>query len=176
MCSACIQAPNDLHQEDMNKFFSACVKSLCHQVGGENIASYSIHYDEATPHIHIDYVPIIQENGVERVCCKKQMNRDFLKQFHQTLSKDIDKELGYHVSILRDDGREHNYVSMDELKRQGGDFYKRQVEQYQQEVDDIKKENNNYLEALKVEAYLKGAPLEKEAIDQLNENQKDELD
>lgn len=102
MFSWVVTAPLDLRPEDERKFFEAAHQFLCNRYGGEqNCAIAVVHKDEpkAQAHLHWDGIPLLEG----RFCAKKMLNRSDLKSFHEQLNAAVDKELGYHVSVLLDD-------------------------------------------------------------------------
>ncbi len=115
-----VTLPKDVKKEDERNFFTAVYDFYCQDFGEKNIINAVVHKDENTPHIHIDFVPVVtgkynpesrgvkeleewkKEHGeiIERLCCKELITRDYLGKMHERLSKFIDQQLGYHVSVL----------------------------------------------------------------------------
>ncbi len=54
-----------------------------------------MHKLETTPHIHIGFIPVIVQDGIERLNCKKIINKPYLKTFHPKLEKYLEMALGY---------------------------------------------------------------------------------
>jgi len=48
-------------QQAMERYFSEAYNFICKKYGKENIISAYVHMDEATPHIHINFVPITSD-------------------------------------------------------------------------------------------------------------------
>lgn len=61
-----------------------------------------VHKVETTPHIHIGFIPVIVQDGIERLNCKKIINKPYLKTFHPKLEKYLEMALGYVPEILND--------------------------------------------------------------------------
>lgn len=119
-----VTLPKDVKEEDERKFFQSVYDFYVEDFGEENVVNAVVHKDETTPHLHLDFIPIIRENaelkgkqGValnkwkkqhelddeeefERVCCKELINRDYLRQMHIRLSEYVADSLGYEVEIL----------------------------------------------------------------------------
>lgn len=117
-----ITLPKDVKPEDERAFFESAYNFFCDDLGEENIINAVIHKDETTPHMHLDFVPVIKadihyarddlnkivhnwqashENQTpERLCCKGLINRTYLQNVHQRLSAYMNEELGYPTSIL----------------------------------------------------------------------------
>ena len=45
--------------KDIFKYFQDSINFMADTVGAENILSATIHFDETTPHLHLDYIPVI---------------------------------------------------------------------------------------------------------------------
>lgn len=98
----------DVSPENVNRFMQAAHRSLCRQFGRENnIVGAWCHLDEATPHMHFSFLPIVpkQLKGnrqvKEAVSVKKYFpTKSSLRQMHAVTQKDISKELGRRVELL----------------------------------------------------------------------------
>lgn len=116
-----VTLPKNVKSEDEKSFFEAVYDFYCEDLGKENIINAVVHKDEVTPHIHIDFVPVIKgevnfdargskmveeykrihgTNEVERLCCKELINRKYLNLMHQRLSAYVTERLGYETEIL----------------------------------------------------------------------------
>lgn len=56
--------------------------------------------DESTPHMHLQFTPIIEKDGVRKLCAKDMETRKTLSTAHQKLQKHLEQALGYEVNIL----------------------------------------------------------------------------
>lgn len=97
-----VTLPKNVPQEDEQKFFKHTYQFMKEEYDEKNIISAWIHKDETTPHIHIGFIPVIVQNGIERLNCKKIINKPYLKSFHPKLEKYLEKSLGYVPEILND--------------------------------------------------------------------------
>lgn len=53
-----------MSDEDIKQYFNDAVKWGCEMHGGaENLISWSVHYDETTPHLHALYTPVFKEKN-----------------------------------------------------------------------------------------------------------------
>ena len=118
-----VTLPKDVRSEDERDFFQAVFDFYCGDFREENIMNAVIHKDEKTPHIHIDFVPVLQgvptfngnrakkaledwkqsHNGempTERLCCKSLITREYLRMMHPRLSAFVKESIGYEVGIL----------------------------------------------------------------------------
>ena len=53
---------NSLPPEEQKEYFSMALEFLAERVGRQNILSAVVHMDEKTPHMHLCFVPITQDN------------------------------------------------------------------------------------------------------------------
>lgn len=112
-----VTVPKDVSKEDHDKFFEFTFQFLENKYGRKNVVSAWVHNDEATPHIHFSFIPVITDNGIERLNCKKVLTRGALKQFHPELSAYLKQRLGYMPSIQNDATKNGNRT-IKELKNQ----------------------------------------------------------
>ena len=119
-----VTLPQNVKEEDEKKFFQSVYDFYSADFGEKNIVNAVVHKDEKTPHIHLDFVPVITSNEpmngrymqflskwkkehnigeneeYERLCCKDLINKTYLDQMHIRLSDYVSEELGYEVEIL----------------------------------------------------------------------------
>lgn len=97
-----VTIPKDVHEEDTERFFDFTFQFLKEKYGEKNIVNAWVHMDEATPHIHFSFIPVITVDGIERLNCKKVLTKPALKQFHPELGAYLEQRLGYMPSIQND--------------------------------------------------------------------------
>ena len=119
-----VTLPQDVKARDERAFFRSVYDFYCADFGEKNIINAIVHKDETTPHIHLDFVPVVvgtkgldkekswvkkalqeweEENGdkeFERLACRTKIDRLYLKRMHERLSAYVAQDLGYHCSIL----------------------------------------------------------------------------
>ena len=95
-----VTLPKNVKEEDEQKFFESVFNFMKQEYGQKNIVCAWVHNDEKTPHIHVGFVPVIIDNDIERLNCKKIITRNHLKDFHTRLSDYIEPILGYSPEIL----------------------------------------------------------------------------
>ena len=101
MCEIVLTAPKNIPQKDLGRFFKAGLKELSKQVGGaDNIVAAYVHLDEKSPHMHVDFVPGIEVDGVLKLSAKRLIDRDKLKDLHPAVQKAIDTEFGHHNYLV----------------------------------------------------------------------------
>lgn len=62
-------------------FFEESLNYIKNKVGEKNIISATVHLDETTPHMHLGFVPLIENS----LSAKKLINRQFLKEVQDQL-------------------------------------------------------------------------------------------
>lgn len=101
-----------------------------------------LHMDEATPHLHIDYIPvghykrgIDTQNGIAQA----------LKEMGYGEGKDaISKWRKSECSILREICLRHNIEISEPKKGRGYSYFVEEYKEYQQQLDSLKSEIDNY--------------------------------
>lgn len=118
LCDWVVTAPKDLPAEDLGQFFESTHAFLAGKYGKENVVSAYVHMDEATPHLHFAFIPVVpdKKKGGYKVSAKECITRSQLKSFHNELQRRLENELGHPVSILNEATKEGN-KSIAELKR-----------------------------------------------------------
>ena len=100
LCSWAVTAPKDLLEEKLQDFFKASYAWFAERYGADNIVTAAVHMDESTPHMHLQFTPIIEKDGVRKLCAKDMETRKTLSTAHQKLQKHLEQALGYEVNIL----------------------------------------------------------------------------
>lgn len=94
-----VTAPKDLKTADQRRFFDDVVGFIQDRYGRENVPGGFVHMDEASPHVHVPMIPVVDG----RLVAAKVVNRADLRTFHKDLGRAVDDALGYHVSIELDE-------------------------------------------------------------------------
>ena len=55
-----VTLPKDVKKEDERDFFLSVFEFYCAEFGEKNIINAVVHKDEIQPHIHIDFVPVVE--------------------------------------------------------------------------------------------------------------------
>ena len=125
LCEVVVTLPKDAHSEDEHAFFEGIYDFYSKDFGEKNIINAVVHKDENTPHIHLDFVPVVtgdfeysssgygkhlreeldkwketHPGPLERLSCADVVTRPYLRQMHERLFSFMEKRLGYPVSIL----------------------------------------------------------------------------
>jgi hypothetical protein len=116
MCQALITSDkpffDKLSAEEKKKFFQDSFEFIKETYGEKNIISANIHYDEKTPHIHINFVPITKDG---RLCAKDLFKRADLIELHDTFSKHC-KEHGYDLERGESKEKFQKHLNTQEFK------------------------------------------------------------
>lgn len=100
LCSWAVTVPKDLSEDKQANFFRATYGWFAERYGEENIVTAAVHMDETTPHMHLQFTPIIEKNGVRKLCAKDMETRKTLQTAHEKLQKHLEQALGCEVNIL----------------------------------------------------------------------------
>ncbi len=100
LCSWAVTVPKDLAEDKQAKFFETAYRWFAGRYGEDNIVTAAVHMDENTPHMHLQFTPIIEKDGVRRLCAKDMETKRTLATAHQKLQKYLEKSLGCEVNLL----------------------------------------------------------------------------
>lgn len=96
MCSWVVTEPKDLPKSLEENFFKSTYKFLEDRYKKENVISSYVHLDEATPHMHFAFIPVIRDKkkDIEKVSAKEVITKKDLLTFHKDLEKYLEQSLG----------------------------------------------------------------------------------
>lgn len=100
LCSWVVTSPKDLSPDKLPDFFKVCYAWFSERYGEDNIVTAVVHMDETTPHMHLQFTPIIENNGVRKLCAKDIETRKTLSTAHQKLQKRLEQALRCEVNII----------------------------------------------------------------------------
>jgi hypothetical protein len=100
LCSWAVTAPKDLPEDKQADFFKAAYDWFAERYGEDNIVTAAVHMDETTPHMHLQFTPIIEKDGIVKLCAKDMETRRTLATAHQKLQQHLEQVLGCEVNIL----------------------------------------------------------------------------
>lgn len=104
MCDWVLTYPETLPLDNkkIKYFFSSSVKFLQQRYGKQNLISANIHMDEAQPHLHYCFVPVVYDTKKQRnkVSAKEVLNRRDLETFHNDLGSYLQKEIGLNPELI----------------------------------------------------------------------------
>lgn len=120
-----------LSKYEQRLFFENCTDFFCDKYGRENIISAIVHEDETTPHMHLNFVPIV--NG--KLCSKDLFDKKKLSilqtEFHEVVGKKYGLKRGK-------EGSQAKHLSTAEFK----------ANKIIEEAEEIRQETLSYKQAL----------------------------
>lgn len=136
MCSFVVTSDKDFFNsislEREKEYFQKAYNFIKERYGEENIISAEVHKDETTPHLHINFVPVTQDN---RLSAKSLFNKISLKKlqddFHQQVSLQFGLERG-------GDGEHQKNIDKVTYKRQKVKNELNEIEQIEKETAEKK--------------------------------------
>ena len=137
LCSWVVTRPTDIPEERQEEFFKGVYDWFAKRYGEDNIVTAAVHNDETTPHMHFQFVPIIEKNGVRKLCAKELETQRTLGTVHQKLQADLERSMGCKVGLLNGATDKGNKSVM-QLKSE----LKNDVDSLQKEVASLQKERD----------------------------------
>lgn len=114
LCDWVITYPKELSQEksEITQFFDSAIRFLAERYGVKNMISVNIHMDEAQPHVHFCFVPVVYDakKKREKVSAKEVLSKKDLSTFHQDLERYMYQDIQLQSGLI------HSGIT----KRQGG--------------------------------------------------------
>lgn len=125
----------NLSEDKQKEFFKSSLDYLKNKIGEEFIISANVHLDETTPHMHVGFVPIIENS----LSAKKLINRKFLREVQDQLPAYL-KNLGFDIQRgIENSKRKHKDTKefKKELDRELENKYKdiNAIESYKNELE-----------------------------------------
>lgn len=80
-----------MSDDKIRQYFQKCLDFLSKKYGKENIVSATVHLDEKTPHMHVNFVPATKDN---RLCAKDLFKRQDLRQLQDEAYSQIFQQYG----------------------------------------------------------------------------------
>lgn len=124
-CQWVVTLPKDYPLSMADGFFRESYKYLKEKYGEKNIISAYVHYDEATPHMHFAFVPVVKgikkskrrgPTEIEKVCAKECVTEFDLKTMHPRMQEYLEEVLKRPVNLLNEATKAGN-KAIKELKR-----------------------------------------------------------
>lgn len=125
----------NLTEDKQKEFFKSSLDYLKNKIGEEFIISANVHMDETTPHMHVGFVPIIENS----LSAKKLIDRKFLREVQDQLPAYL-KNLGFDIQRgIENSKRKHKDTKefKRELDRELENKYKdiNAIESYKNELE-----------------------------------------
>lgn len=101
-----------LTEDKQKKFFEVSLDYLKDKIGAEVFVSANVHFDETTPHMHVGFVPIIENS----LSAKKLIDRKFLREVQEQLPAHL-KNHGFEIE-RGIEGSKRKHKDTKELKKE----------------------------------------------------------
>ena len=133
MCSFVITSDkeffNNISLEQEKAYFQKAYNFVKEKYGEQNIISAEVHKDETTPHLHINFIPVTQDN---RLSAKSLFDKKSLKQLQDDFYSQVSREFG-----LDRGGVEEHQKNIDKVT-----YKKEKVKNELHEIEQIEKETS----------------------------------
>lgn len=107
---------NKMNLQEQKQFFNNAYEFVCNKIGEENILNATVHFDEDTPHMHIDYIPMINIGGKKKLSSRAiWKGKDTYHKLQEEYFNYIVKEKGYELE-RGEVGSLTKHLSVSELK------------------------------------------------------------
>lgn len=103
---------DNLSPAKQNIFFQDSFNFIKEKYGEKNIISATVHHDETTPHMHVNFVPVTKDG---RLCAKDLFKRADLIKLHDDFHKYC-KEHGYNLERGERKGESKKHLSVEKYK------------------------------------------------------------
>jgi hypothetical protein len=152
MCQCLVTSGQEFFEsmtkENQDKFFSDAFDFICHRYGRQNIVSATVHFDERTPHMHVNFVPVTSDG---RLCAKDLFKKKDLSLLHDDFYK-FNKSRGYNLERGESKEEFQKHLSTEEFK------LKKQQQFLQEEQSELKQDELKLKEKQRaLDNVLKGA-------------------
>ena len=148
LCSWVVTFPKDLPEDKQDSFFKACYEWFSDRYGEDNIVTAVVHMDEVTPHMHLQFMPIVTKDGVRKLCAKELETRQTLRIAHQQLQTYLERSLDCRVNILNEATRDGN-KSIAELKRKTASERMKESREREERASEVIAKAKDELEGLR---------------------------
>ena len=97
--------PENVPAEDIEKFFKSSAQFIFSELSKNGLDDNAprqayIHMDETTPHMHLSFCPIYNNDGKRTVSHKKIFTRALYRSIHSDLQRHLTPILGYKPAVL----------------------------------------------------------------------------
>ena len=132
-------------EDSQKEFFKGALDYLKNKIGEEFIISANVHLDETTPHMHVGFVPIIDNS----LSAKKLIDRKFLREVQDQLPAYL-KNLGFDIQRgIKNSKRKHKDTK--ELKKELDREYENRCKDINV-AEDYKRRLEEQIERLELES------------------------
>lgn len=143
----------DQHPEQTKAFFTACVAFAANRFGAENIIAATVHMDEETPHMHLDFVPLTSDGrlSAKSVLGGRKDMQQLQDEFYEQVGKQFGLERGSRADLdSPDEGeRPRKHLTTRELKAETAAQIaeqERKIDEYDKEIEHLESLIRGYME------------------------------
>lgn len=159
-------------QGEQNQFFEDAYQFIANKIGEENILNATVHFDEDTPHMHVDYLPIVTINGKKKLSCRSiWKGKNTYHELQESYYNYITKEKGYNLE-RGEVGSIAKHLTVSELK----DITNYEVKKQKENSVKIKYYNNELKDSKSVVSQKIETPTENTSIMKKGTYEKSEVD
>lgn len=134
-----------LTEDKQKKFFEVALDYLKDKIGAEFFVSANVHFDETTPHMHVGFVPIIENS----LSAKKLIDRKFLREVQEQLPSYL-KSHGFEIE-RGIEGSKRKHKDTKELKKELDREYENRCKDINV-TEDYKRQLEEQIERLELES------------------------
>lgn len=149
MCQVLITSDRDffdkLTPEQEKEFFEDAFKFVQAKYGAENIIAATVHKDEKTPHMHVNFMPVTADG---RLSAKSLFTRETLRGLQDDFHRQVGKKWGLERGESREDKRTHLKTEEYKLKT-GWDDIEQMRQSFGAQREKLEKAENAINKALK---------------------------
>jgi len=103
-----------LSRAQQDEFFKDSYNFLADRYGKKNVISATVHYDEKTPHMHFNFVPITADG---RLSAKSVLTRTSLTQQQDAFHNQVGRMYGLKRGEVKGSGKRRTHLETDEYKK-----------------------------------------------------------
>jgi hypothetical protein len=81
----------NLSNEEQRRYFEKCYEWAKAQFGEKNVISATVHLDEYTPHMHVNFVPVTEDG---RLSAKEVLTPARIREMHDLFHEQVGKDFG----------------------------------------------------------------------------------
>jgi vacuolar-type H+-ATPase subunit E/Vma4 len=110
-------------EQEQKRFFADCLDWVEKRFGKENIVSAVVHMDEKTPHLHVDFVPVLTDGRLSArdLFGGREKLQALQDAFYDNVCKPFGLERGTRCDIGNPEDKPRKHKSTETLKRESAD-------------------------------------------------------
>jgi hypothetical protein len=136
ICSWVVTMPKDLSKEYQEDFFKESYNFFSKRYGEDKVISATVHLDEITPHMHFQFMPIVEKDGYRKLCAKDLETKDTMVTVHDDIQEYLSEKLGCQVR-MRNHETDNGNKDVQELKRETSAKLSKEIEDKKKEIEKL---------------------------------------